>query len=195
MRVIERAGDCRPYAHRLVDWELLLACEPSAQRLAGDEWHDVKQQTVRFARIEERKKIRMLQIGRDANLAEEALDTEHGTELRIDHLERDVPRVPDVAGEIHGGHTAASDLAIDRVAAGERGAQLGGIVHARNYGRAIGRARVGRGASDSLTPRRAPRPQPRARYRPRRARRAPSYASALPPSASHARQDRRAAAP
>ena len=60
----------------------------------------------------------MLQIGGDADLAEESFDAEHGAELGIEHLERDAAVVLDVAREVHGGHAAAPDLALDGVATG-----------------------------------------------------------------------------
>ena len=42
-------------------------------------------------------------------------------ELGVQHLERDRPVVAQVAGEVDRRHAAAAELALDRVAAGERG--------------------------------------------------------------------------
>ena len=49
----------------------------------------------------------MLQIRGDADLGEESLDAEHRAELGVEHLERDVAVVPDVAREVHRRHAAA----------------------------------------------------------------------------------------
>ena len=43
----------------------------------------------------------------------------------MEHLERDEPLVPDVAREVHGGHAAAPELALDDVAIGEGGSEQG----------------------------------------------------------------------
>ena len=66
----------------------------------------------------------MLKIRRDLDLGQEPFDAEHGPELRLQHFERDAPVVPQIAREIHDGHTAATDLALDDVAAAERRGQL-----------------------------------------------------------------------
>ena len=55
----------------------------------------------------------MLQVRRDLDLGEESLGAEHGAELGVEHLERDVAVVSDVAREIDGGHAARADLALD----------------------------------------------------------------------------------
>jgi hypothetical protein len=61
----------------------------------------------------------MLQVRGDANLAEKPLAAEHRGQLRIENLQGDAALVPDVAGEVDRGHPAASDLALDRVTAGQ----------------------------------------------------------------------------
>ena len=64
-----------------------------------------------------------------ADLAEESLGAEDGPELGTQELERDAALVADVAGEVNGRHAAATDLAIDVVAAGQRGGERGAIIH------------------------------------------------------------------
>lgn len=59
----------------------------------------------------------MLQAGCDADLAQEALGAECIGELGVHDLEGDRSVVAEVVGEIHGGHTAAAQLALERVAA------------------------------------------------------------------------------
>ena len=63
----------------------------------------------------------MLQAGGDPDLLEESLRSERGGELGAQDLERDGPIVPEVAGEIDGGHAAASELALDAIAIGQGG--------------------------------------------------------------------------
>ena len=41
----------------------------------------------------------------------------------VQHLEGDRPVVPEVAGEVHGGHAAPPELALEHVAVGQRGAE------------------------------------------------------------------------
>ncbi len=65
----------------------------------------------------------MLQPGGDLDLAAEALGTERGGELRAEHLDRDLAIVPEVVGEVDGGHPAGADLPDQRVAVRERGGQ------------------------------------------------------------------------
>ncbi len=78
------------------DGELLLAVQPVAQRLALDEGHDVEQVAVGLARVEERQDVRVLEIGGELDLGQEALGADHGGELGPEDLQRDPPVVPDV---------------------------------------------------------------------------------------------------
>ena len=85
----------------------------------------------------------MLEVRRDLDLGEEPLDAEHGAELRVEHLERDVAVVLEVAREVDGGHAAAADLALDGVAIGERRVELGdGVDHGGRSPRHAPRARI-----------------------------------------------------
>ena len=97
VRVVERVGDLARDPHRVVDRELLLAVEPVAERLALDERHDVVEEAVGLARVEQREDVRMLQIGGELDLGEEPLGAEHRGELGVQHLERDVAVVPQVS--------------------------------------------------------------------------------------------------
>ena len=103
--------------NRLVDRQLLLASSRARERLAFDERHDVVQQAVARARIEQREEVRVLEIRGDSDLAQESLDAEHGAELRIEDLERDEAVVLEIAREEDRRHAAATDLTLDRVAA------------------------------------------------------------------------------
>jgi len=81
------------------------------------------------AAIEQGQQIRMLQVRRDLDLAQEPLRAEDGAELRVEHLDRDVAIVFEIAREINGRHAAAAELAIDDVQPGERGVQVISRVH------------------------------------------------------------------
>ena len=62
VRGAQRVGDLAGDAHRVVDRQLPLALEPRAQRLARDERHDVVQERVGLARVEQRQDVRVLQL-------------------------------------------------------------------------------------------------------------------------------------
>ena len=66
----------------------------------------------------------MLQAGREADLALEALRPERGRELRVQDLEGDRPVVPHVLGEIDGSHPAAPELPLERVAPAQSALEL-----------------------------------------------------------------------
>jgi len=57
------------------------------------------------------------------DFGEEPLVSQDGRQFRMQDLERDVPPVPEVAGEIDGRHPAAPDHALDAIPAGERRAE------------------------------------------------------------------------
>ncbi len=65
----------------------------------------------------------MLEVGRDLDLVEKALGTEHGGELGLENLNRDLAVVLHVVGEVDRGHAAGAELALDRVAVGQRRGQ------------------------------------------------------------------------
>ena len=61
----------------------------------------------------------MLQLGCEADLTEEALGAEHRLQLRAKQLEGDESIVFEVVRQVDCGHTAAPELALDRVAIAE----------------------------------------------------------------------------
>ena len=123
--VVERAGDRRRYSESFVDWELLLTVEAVAKRFALDERHNVEERSVRrLSRVEERKEIRVLEVGGDADLGEKPLDAHDRGKLWVENLQRDVSVVLEVAREIDRRHASSADLALDCVAIGERMKEL-----------------------------------------------------------------------
>jgi hypothetical protein len=69
MRVVQRTGHFACDAERVGDGQLPLAFQSCAQRLAGDQRHDVVQQTVGVATVEQRQNVRMLQSRRRTDFA------------------------------------------------------------------------------------------------------------------------------
>ncbi len=80
----------------------------------------------------------MLQVGRNADFAQETLGANQGSEFRLQHLECYPAVVTVIAREIDGRHPAGSDLALNGVAAKEAGVQLCNGVHCPGYYTASG---------------------------------------------------------
>src|SRR5713226_4645954 len=94
--------------------------QPLPQRLALHKRHDVIQQTGGLARVEQREDMRMAELGGEADLTEEALGAQHGGQLGAQDLDGHAPLVFPVLCEVDGRHPPVAQLALDRVAIGER---------------------------------------------------------------------------
>lgn len=66
----------------------------------------------------------MLQVSRDPNLGEKTLNSHDRGKLRIEHLERYLPVVFEVAGEVDRRHSTRANLALDEITVGERLSEL-----------------------------------------------------------------------
>ena len=121
MRVVERTRHLARDAHGVGDRELPFALEPRAQRLAVDERHDVEQQAIRIARVEQREDVRVLQLRGGLDLGEESLAAERGAEVGVQHLDGDVAIVLEVVREVDRRHPAGAEFALDAVAADQGG--------------------------------------------------------------------------
>src|SRR5207249_1827373 len=86
-----------------------------AQRFPLDERHHVVEEAVRLSRIEQREDVGMLQLGSDLDLAEEPLRAQGRGQFRFEDLHGHFALVPQVLGQVHRGHPAAAELALDRV--------------------------------------------------------------------------------
>src|SRR5829696_20489 len=73
----------------------------------------------------------MAEPGRDADLAEEAIGTEHRTELGVEHLERHLTLMAEVFGQVDRGHASAPQLALEYVPIRQGGRQSRGNVAQR----------------------------------------------------------------
>ena len=114
--VVQRRSDFGGDPDGLRHRELLLAGEPVAERLALDEGHDVEQVAVGLARVEQRQDVRVLEVGRESDLGQEALGPDDGGELRAQDLERHGAAVAKILRQVHRGHAARADLALETVA-------------------------------------------------------------------------------
>ena len=123
VRIGQRIGHFADDPGCLVDRQRPGLCQSVAERLALHERHHVKEDVVGAARIVEGEDVGVVQPRGDLDLAEEALGTERGRQLRAQHLHGHLAVVLGVLGEIHGRHAAGAELAGDPVPAGQRGGE------------------------------------------------------------------------
>jgi len=71
----------------------------------------------------------MLQVRRDLDFSEEPVNAEHRAELGLEHLERDLAVVLDVARKVDGRHAAGADFALYGIAFGDCSLQQPHRVH------------------------------------------------------------------
>ena len=117
--VVEGAGDFLREADGVVDGELLLAGQAAAEGLALDERHDVVEEAVGLAGVDQPQDVRMLQAGGDLDLGEEAVAADDGAQLGVQDLDGDLAAVLEVLGEVDRGHAALAELALEAVAVGK----------------------------------------------------------------------------
>ena len=117
--VVERFGHLARDPERLVQAQLLLTLQPLAQRLAGDERHDIIKEPAGLARVVQRQDVGVLQLGREPDLPQEPLDPDRARYFRVDHLDGGCAIVLQVVREVHGRHPATAELALDYIVAGE----------------------------------------------------------------------------
>ena len=94
--------------------------QPVAQRLPFEMRHHVVEEAVHLARIDQRQDVRVGQLSGDAHLGEEALHAHVGGDLRVKHLEHDVPVVLVLARAEHRRAAAAAERPNDRVPLAQR---------------------------------------------------------------------------
>jgi hypothetical protein len=66
----------------------------------------------------------VVEPGGEADFAEEPLGAERGAELGMERFERDSAVVPEIVRDVDRSHSTAPELALGRVAVGQRGLQL-----------------------------------------------------------------------
>ncbi len=131
VRMVEGGADFVGDAQRLAQRERAVLGDPVAERAAAQVRRHVVQDTVGLAGIDQWDDVRMRESGDDADLAQEAFGAERGGEIGAQDLDGDLAPVLALFGEVDGGHPAASELALHRVARRERGGdETGAIGHA-----------------------------------------------------------------
>ncbi len=71
----------------------------------------------------------MIEPCRDPDLPQEALGAEGRRQRRAQNFHGDLALVPQIAGTVDGGHTAAPDLALDLIARSQGALDLNEQVH------------------------------------------------------------------
>ena len=88
-----------------------------AKGLSFDVGHHVKEERVRLAGIEQWEDVRMTEVGGRLDLGQEAFGSDHGGQLRLQNLQRDLALVLEVVGQVDRGHATLTKLTLDGVAA------------------------------------------------------------------------------
>src|SRR5262249_28831148 len=113
-----------------------------SERFAFDEGHRVKRNAVRLAGGEHRNDVRVLELGRQQDLAIEALDVHANEQVGRQNLDDDFALERSLFGEEHARHAPATDLALERIGASQCVLELyvhGGLL-TRGGARAAGKA-------------------------------------------------------
>ena len=119
--VVERTRHFLREADGVVDGELLLAAEAAARSDSpATIRHDIVEEPVGLARVDQAEYVRVLQVGGDPDLGEEAVAADDGAQLGMEDLDGDLAAVLQVLGEVDGGHAALAELALEAVTVTER---------------------------------------------------------------------------
>ena len=128
MRVRERGGDLAGDAECVAYGELAFAVETGAERLPLDQRHHVEEQpvgaSVGGAGVVEREDVGVPERRGGPDLPEKPLRAECVPKLGAENLDGDQSVVLAITGQIHRGHPALPQLALDGVAVGEGGAEM-----------------------------------------------------------------------
>jgi len=118
MRVRHCVGELTHETHAVSDGKRSLARQSLAKRFAVDVGHYIVEKSSRLSRIVHAEHVRMRELCRDPDLAEEALGAA-GRDGLVEDLDRDVAVVAAVAREINGRHPTMTELALNGVAVGQ----------------------------------------------------------------------------
>jgi hypothetical protein len=119
----QRLGDFPQESYGFGNRKLTGAGEPFPERLALHVRHDVVEKSVSLSRVEQAEDVRVLEPGGDFDLAGETLEPHRGGKIGPEHLDRDVPMVAEVLGEINRGHATLSEFSLEAVAVGQGGGE------------------------------------------------------------------------
>ena len=115
----------------VVNPELVLARYAITQRLSLDERHDVVEVPAGRAGVVEREDMWMLQLRGGANLAQESIGADRGSDVGAQHLDRHESTVLEVAREVDGCHPATTKLPVDLIPVRKRCSQA--VERVRHY--------------------------------------------------------------
>src|SRR5512143_899319 len=125
--VAERVGYLLRDLEGVVQRELWLAGQPIAERFPLHVRHDVIKKgpipsppLAGHPAVEQRQAVRVAERGGDLDFTQKPLGAERGDDFWTEDLYCHVAVVLSVLGEVHRGHAPVAELALDRVAAGER---------------------------------------------------------------------------
>src|SRR4051812_26630964 len=114
--VVDRFCNLSCDAHHFVERKAFgMMLQTITQRLAFHERHYVIENAARLARIVKRKDVRMGESRSDGDLAFEPVGADCCGERRREDLDGDLAVVPGVVANINRGHSATTELALDRV--------------------------------------------------------------------------------
>ena len=99
--------------------QLNLPPQAVPERLSTDVRHSVPELACRIARVEDWKNVRVLEAGRDSDLAEKALGAQCCRELGMEDFEGDQSVVSEVPSAVDRGHATASEFFLEHVAIAE----------------------------------------------------------------------------
>src|SRR2546423_7563300 len=107
VRGLQCVRDVAKNSDRVGDRQLAYAFQSGAKRLPFDAWHRVIEEVSLRARKEKRYDVRVLQPGRQLNLAAKAFHVEAGAELGRQNLDDDIATERDLADNEDARHAAA----------------------------------------------------------------------------------------
>ncbi len=125
MRIGQRVEHLLEDPHRVPHRQLALAGQLGAERLALDERHDVVEEVALGPGGEQRDDVRVLQLGRELDLAVEPLDVDARAHLGRQHLDHHAPAELDLLRQEHAAHAAAAQFLVEAVGAAQGGLEPG----------------------------------------------------------------------
>ena len=120
VRMIERSRDLARDLQRFVHGQPLSCVQHLAQRLSAHVRHHVIEEIPCLPGIVERQDVRVIEPGHDLDFAKKPIGCDCRCHGRHEHFHGHGPSVPHVGRQIHRGHAAAADLALNHVAATKR---------------------------------------------------------------------------
>ena len=110
-----RPGD----PQRIRQRELGLARQAAPERLALHVGHGEPEPAGCLTGVVDRQDVRVVEPGGEPDLPDEPLGAQRVRQLGMENLQGDGAVVPDIAGQVDGGHAAAAELALEHVAVPE----------------------------------------------------------------------------